>query len=214
MFIFLFFGLLSSNAYSVTPVCEQWFKLNQLDPKSKNCLFECTSASTGMGSFNCPSECKDLCKTNISEKVLLTIQNIASYPGLTEAEKALIAQYPVDSVKVFLDKEKTVNLTKETFNRNAVNDESDAFRHFVWACLLTIDLGDEQALKFLSAHETDPSQEDFSRNMDISNNKLGISKCKQMKKDGTTSMEDIKNTALEQIKQRTLIYIKSQQEIK
>ncbi|MEQ1877593.1 MAG: hypothetical protein ABL958_13190 [Bdellovibrionia bacterium] len=37
-------------------------------------------------------------------------------------------------------------------------DESDAFRHFVWAGLLANEFGRERAKEFLDAHETDPDR--------------------------------------------------------
>ncbi len=210
----LFFVLCFLNSSHASQECEQWFKSNQLDASSKDCLLECSSANTGMGTFNCTSECKHLCQTTITEDLLLTTQSIASYPGLTNAEKALVAQSPTDAVKVFLAKQKAEQLTMDTFKRNVANDESDAFRHFVWACLLTIDFGEEKAKQYLNAHETGSNQSDFSRAMDLSNNKVGISKAKQLIEKRTTSMADIKQAALEQLEQKKLIYVKNKEKVK
>lgn len=209
-----FFVLLFLNSSAASTECEQWFKSNQLDATSKNCLFECSSATTGMGTFNCTAECKNLCQTTIKEYTLINAQTIASYPGLTNAEKALVAQSPIESIKVFLAKQKAEQLTLDTFKRNTTNDESDAFRHFIWACLLTIELGPEKSKKYLDAHEAESNQSDFSRAMDISNNKLGISKAKHLIERGTISVEDIKITALDQIDKRTLTYAKSMEKTK
>lgn len=52
-------------------------------------------------------------------------------------------------------------------SHGSIDDESDAFRHFVWAALLTKELGKARAKEFLDAHETDPDQPHIERQMDL-----------------------------------------------
>ena len=88
------------------------------------------------------------------------------------------------------------------------SDESDAFRHFTWSCLLTMELGEKIALKFLSAHEqNDKMQNAAERAMDTANNNVGISKCRNLGKE-KTSLEEIKKMGLEELKNKNLTVIK------
>ena len=164
--ILVFLFAASCNA---TDNCAQWFKKSKV-PLGPDCLTKCTSLSTDLSTFTCPRQCASLCdERSLLEKLL---GNLAYYPGLTTREKQLIIQHPTEAIKVFVQKEKAENSTYETFGRDAQDDESDAYRHFVWAGLLSKELGPDLAKEFLDAHEyghmSDPSSA-----MDLANNRAG-----------------------------------------
>ena len=54
---FLFFASSITSADS----CIEWFKKSKLKPGPK-CLVKCTVLSTGMDTFDCPSQCSEFCK--------------------------------------------------------------------------------------------------------------------------------------------------------
>lgn len=109
---------------------------------------------------------------------------------------------------MFIAKEKAEYQTEKVFGRSITDDESDAFRHFVWACLLTKELGEELALKFLNAHEKTSKEKPEARSMDLANNRLGILKAKTMIKYNKISLDDFSNEALEELKSNNLIVLK------
>ncbi|MFH1222774.1 MAG: hypothetical protein V1647_00350 [Pseudomonadota bacterium] len=189
--------------------CEMWFKSIGVSPKDGDCLLKCASARVGMRDYDCPSRCPNFCSQNFVTNALFNIQSVVYYPGLTKAERALASQYPAEAIKAYISKEKTEDLTLDTFKVNHPNDESDAFRHFAWSCFLTMELGEEKALKFLDAHEqNDRMQNDAERSMDIANNKVGVSRCKNLNK-AKISNEDVRNMGLEELKNKNLTIIKS-----
>ena len=42
--------------------CDKWFGKSGLKPGTKNCEMDCALLDTDMGSFDCPSQCANLCK--------------------------------------------------------------------------------------------------------------------------------------------------------
>jgi hypothetical protein len=189
--------------------CDIWFQNNNVSSTDSDCLLKCASARVGMGSYDCPSRCANFCNQDFITNTLFSVQTIIYYPGLTKAERALISKYPIQAIKVYINKEKAEDLTLDTFKVNHPNDESDAFRHFTWSCLLTMELGEEMAVKFLDAHEqNDKMQNDAERLMDIANNKIGVSKCRNLDK-GKISLEEIKKVGLEKLNNKDLTVIKN-----
>lgn len=188
--------------------CDVWFQSLGVHSNDSDCLLKCASARVGMGDYDCPVRCPDFCSQDIVTNALFSVQTIIYYPGLTKAERALVSQYPIQSIGVYVSKEKAEGLTIDTFKISRSSDESDAFRHFTWSCLLTMELGEEIALKFLSAHEqNDKMQSDAERSMDTANNNVGISKCKSLGKENI-SLEEIKKMGLEELKNKNLNVIK------
>lgn len=179
--------------------CLSWFINSNLTPNTSDCELKCAMTPVDMGNFSCPNQCEDLCAKSIPEHVL------AYVPRLTESEKTLIAKKPHEAYKVYIAKEKTDDLTEKIFKKSKTNDESDAFRHFVWSALLTQDLGPQIAQTFLNAHENDPSQKKTDKEMDIFNNQQGMDFIVQRQKEGKSiELADIEKEALERLRKKTL----------
>jgi len=53
---------------------------------------------------------------------------------------------------VFIQKNRAEWSSGRNFPDQNLNDESDVFRHFIWAGLLTKELGSTKAKEFLNAH--------------------------------------------------------------
>ena len=148
--LFLAISLAPALARGNDPVCTQWLRQNKVDPGSKDCELSCATLATDMGTFTCPGQCEELCKPTPSSGIP---SKLIYYPGLTPSEKRLIEQFPKDAITVFVQKTRAESASDRNFPTQELNDEGDAFRHFVWAGLLAKELGKTQALKFLNAHE-------------------------------------------------------------
>jgi hypothetical protein len=94
---------------------------------------------TDMGTFMCPDQCDKLCKPKEKESLP---SKFVFYPGLTQAEKELVVKNPKQAILVFKQKGLAEDSADRNFPDQNLNDESDAFRHFIWAGLLTKELGD------------------------------------------------------------------------
>src|SRR6202043_3090235 len=94
--------------------------------------------------------------------------------ALTQAEKNLISKHPVDALNAFRLKGDALDSTQRIFGKNGWNDESDAFRHFLWSGLMANSLGAERARQFLEAHEQAPDQPPEEFKMDTFNNEQGL----------------------------------------
>lgn len=158
---------------------------------------DCAVASTGMDSFMCPQECKDLCKIYIPNYI---VDELTFSYSLQQAEKNLIAKYPKDALSVFLAKREAVDSTKRIFKRNGHNDESDAFRHFMWSGIVTQKIGEDRAKLFLEAHEQDPNQPAAEGKMDSYNNGQGMNEAKRLQKENTFSSENLEKAALKALR--------------
>lgn len=134
--------------------------------------------------------------------------DFAYYPGLNKVEKALIAEYPKEALVVFQQMSLAEALTLKQFKRSAQNEESDAFRHFVWAGLLVKELDPELAQKFLDAHEAEPTSFVEERAMDLANNRAGILEVQRLKKIGKVTPEVIEQRAIEALKQNKLVVLR------
>lgn len=128
------------------------FLKSGLASKSKDCELKCTITPTNMDSFSCTDKCGELCSKSISEQILKYT------PRLTEGDKIALSKMPYEAYKAFIAKEQTQKLTKNIFQNPKRGDESDAFRHFVWSCLLAESIGVKKAKTFLLAHEEDSTQ--------------------------------------------------------
>ena len=120
-------------------ICVEWFDKQKIDKTSKDCESNCSIAMIDMRTFNCHSQCAELCsKDSISKYVF--------YPGLTAKEKALIDKYPKEALIVFIQKMRAEESSMKMFPTQKFNDEGDAFRHYIWAGFLVKELGSEKAL--------------------------------------------------------------------
>ena len=203
LILFIFFVSLSNTVNSSE--CDDWFKNSKISPTDKDCLIKCTSLETNMSTFYCTKECRDLCNTNIKEKILF---KYAYYPGLTDQEKAMVAKYPENSIKVFQQMLLAEKRTGKYFPKGLIDDESDAFRHFTWACLLAKELGVDQAQKFLDAHEANARLTQEAKAMDLANNRAGLLEAQRLQQQKQLDLEHIEQAALEHLKYKKLIILK------
>ncbi|HPI41619.1 MAG TPA: hypothetical protein PLJ21_12495 [Pseudobdellovibrionaceae bacterium] len=84
------------------------------------------------------------------------------------------------------------------------NGEGDAFRHFIWAGLLTKELGTNKAKEFLNAHEENPLQSDSESTMDQFNNEKGSSSAQTLISDNNWSIENLEKSGLDSLKSKSL----------
>jgi hypothetical protein len=158
-----------------------------------------------MDTFLCPKQCPQFCDgRSFIEKLL---GNIAYYPGLTAKERELIIMHPNESLKVFQQKQKAEDATFRRFGRDTNDDESDAFRHFIWAALMAKEIGPDLAKEFLDAHEMD-GKDDFSKAMDLANNRAGILVSEKLRKEGRLNDLEIENEGIKALQEHTLIILK------
>lgn len=179
-FIALFFTLFVHANEAVSSDCIKWFEKSKIQKDAKDCLLTCAALKVDMGTFQCPDQCERLCKAKPEDSLLA---NFVLYPGLTPAEKQLVVKHPKQAYIAYQQKNIAEQSTARNFPDQNLNDESDAFRHFLWAALLTKELDASMAKKFLDAHEADPDQPSFERQMDEHNNTRGQAAAKMLIKE-------------------------------
>ena len=166
--------------------CVAWFKESNILTDSKSCNLACKTIKVDMGTFICPDQCDLLCQEKTKNSLLASI---LYYPGLTPAERALTEKYPKEAISVFIQKTRAESSTERIFPDQGISDESDALRHFIWAGLLTKELGAKMAQEFLIAHESDPSQPTQDYEMDIHNNSKGQQATEKLIKEKSWSLQ-------------------------
>lgn len=196
-FIFCF----SARADQPDSECVDWFKASKVKPGTKACELECAILMTDMGTFICPNQCDLLCKDTSGKSIL---GRIVYYPGLTPAEKNLVEKNPEDALTAFIQKTRAEWSSGRNFPEQGLNDEGDAFRHFMWAGLLTKELGPEKAKEFLNAHEANPLQPDSERTMDQFNNEKGASSAQNLISNKKWSIESLEKSGLDSLKLKSL----------
>lgn len=185
--------------------CVDWFKSSKVMAGSKSCEIECAALMTDMGTFMCPDQCDILCKSVGNSTVA---GKLIFYPGLTPAEKRLVEQYPKDALTVFVQKTRAEWSSSRNFPDQNLNDESDAFRHFVWAGLLTKELGAKRAEEFLDAHEANPLQSTTEKDMDTFNNEKGLRASQQFISEKKWSQQRLEAAGLEKLRSKELRVMK------
>jgi hypothetical protein len=196
---------ISFPSFANSSECIDWFKNSKVSSSDKDCLIKCASLETSMATFYCTKECRSLCNTSLQEKILF---KYAYYPGLTDQEKAMVAKYPEDAIKVFQQMILAEKRTGKYFPKGLIDDESDAFRHFIWACLLVKELGIDQSQKFLDAHEANPRQTQEAKAMDLANNRAGLLEAQRLLQQKQLDLEHIEKATLEYLKYKKLIILK------
>lgn len=162
----------------------------------------CLSAPLDMGSFYCASECKDLCRTDSTE-----VNHNSTYQYLNTEEQKLVAAHPLEAITVYKQKNKAIQLTETYFGHDGEDDESDAFRHFVWAGLLYSELGPDRAKVYLDAHEAEESVKSPARSMDLANNRAGQIAAERLTRLGSLNENQIVNFALKALRNKELVVI-------
>lgn len=192
---------LTGYARSPDKDCVDWFNASKIKAGSKDCELNCAIIMTDMGTFMCPDQCRELCKPPPASS---TPNKLIYYPGLTPSEKKLVEQYPKDAITVFVQKTRAEWASDRNFPTQELNDEGDAFRHFVWAGLLTKELGKDKALGFLNAHEDNRLQPADERSMDLSNNQSGIRAAENLISVKKFNIENLEQKALDDLREKRL----------
>jgi len=187
------------------PDCVVWFNSEKIKAGTKDCELSCATLKVDMGTFMCPDQCEELCSTKTDESLLA---KFILYPGLTPAERRLAAKNPKNALTAYRLKNIAEKSTSRHFPDQNLNDESDAFRHFLWAALLTKELGKVRAKEFLDAHEADPDQPAIERQMDIHNNNRGQNAAESMIKEKRWSQKNIEAKGLEELRSKHLQVLK------
>lgn len=194
--------VLLSSTTSYASDCVKWFLGSGLLPGQPDCEIKCSISPADMSTFQCPDTCSNLCEQNLSDQILVYA------PRLTPGDKALISRFPLQAVKVYQAKVKADDLTIKIFKKTSKNDESDAFRHFVWSALVTQDLGEKEARMFLNAHETEAGQSKKEKEMDLTNNNYGVEfVLTRNRGQAAFDLKDIEREALNRLRSGKLLVI-------
>lgn len=94
------------------------------------------------------------------------------------------------------------------FPDQGLNDESDAFRHFIWAGLLAKELGSEKAKTFLDTHEASPLQVATERDMDLFNNEKGQLAAQDLITGNKWSLKNLEQAGLDALRAGQLKVVK------
>ncbi len=199
--VFIFTWASAARATLPHPDCIKWFENSKLSPGAQNCKVDCLTTIVDMGTFLCPNHCEQFCGTNFETSLL---DKFIYYPGLTPDETKLIKGNPKDALIVFVQKTRAELSSSKNFPEQKINDEGDAFRHFMWAGLLTKELGEEKSKIYLDAHETNKLQTPEEKAMDLANNRAGILAAMKLIKQSTFSQSRLEQLGLNEMKQGTL----------
>lgn len=150
---------------------------------------------------------RELMRTAVKDTVVRNAEYW--YDGrLSPKEAAFVRRYPMEALSAYVQSQKTITTTWKHFGRNGEDDESDAFRHFIWAGLLTQQLGEELAREFLNAHEElpeHPSRDQIlSTEMDRYNNEEGIRAALDLNKQGSLTLGLLETEARDALKAERL----------
>ena len=94
--------------------------------------------------------------------------------GLTPSEKIFLLLHPHLIGTIKEDADKALSEAATRYPGSLHNGEGDAFRHCYWSAMLTRDIGEHNALKYLSAHEDFADNPAGEKTMDMHNNHQGI----------------------------------------
>ncbi|MEQ1877596.1 MAG: hypothetical protein ABL958_13205 [Bdellovibrionia bacterium] len=205
--VFSFFIFFGPTLFAGQPdqVCLKWFKAGKIEAGANNCELSCAALATSMGTIICPQQCDRLCEPPGTSRVA---GKLIFYPGLTPSEQQLVEKYPKDALIVFTQKYLAESSTSRNFPDQGLNDESDAFRHFLWAALLTKELGKTRAKEFLDAHESNPLQAPKEKEMDTFNNEKGVVATERLESKGQWNFERLEAAGLESLRSKELRVLK------
>lgn len=160
-----------------------------------------------MGTWMCPARCDELCKAYVTP---YTVEQLTYRYALSSAEKILIAKYPEEAISVLMAKQEASKSTGRIFGVSGHNDESDAFRHYVWSGLIANEIGAEKARLFLDAHERNPDQPAPEKEMDSYNNSRGIAEAEKLGSKHSFSIETLEKSALQALQEAKLKVLRPQ----
>ena len=166
-----------------------------------------------MGTFDCPALCDDLCGRKVVPKDDRYFKNNNIIPDLCRDEVMQGIYNPIASKKADKAAKRALALTSRYFKYNRADDESDAFRHFIWSGLISTDTSPEFAKKITDAHESCMTS-DVAQTMDLHNNQVGINAAINLKKQGKLSEENLIREGFKLLKDKKLVVIKSRRGFK
>ena len=196
--------LLAAQNAVAKDACVSKFLASGIKPGTEDCETRCATLPFDMGDFNCSVACADFCKTYLKPQTVGDLARFIEPRALTPEEKSLIAKFPLESIKVYRAKNESLNSTRRIFGDNFRNDESDAFRHFVWAGMLYEQVGKDLAEAFLNAHEAGSAAPQKETKMDQFNNAKGVDKAMELINEKKFSVEALERAALGKLKAREL----------
>lgn len=197
--------LSSPQVFAFGLECESWFQSAHINP-GLGCVFECTITKTDKNSGSCPLFCADLCDAEYFGVAFFKLSDI--YPGLTLAERGLVAEFPRELTKAYAASWKAEQTCIGIYKASATNDESDACRHYVWAGLLAGKLGSQLAQKVLDAHENNPQEPLEEKSMDLANNRGGILACERLSLTKQCDSEHLLKSFINDLESGRLIVLK------
>lgn len=128
--------------------------------------------------------------------------------GISAKEALFVLKHPMDAFKIYEASQKAIQATwnKLKSSHHYEDDNTDAFRHFMWSGLVAREIGAEEAKEYLDAHEDFPKNNPEAKAMDLFNNGKGIEYSKQY--NGSDFENDLIQAGLRKIKERELRWIK------
>ncbi|MEK6705858.1 MAG: hypothetical protein AABZ06_08715 [Bdellovibrionota bacterium] len=133
---------------------------------------------------------------------------------VTQSEATFIKSHPIEALNAYAQSRRAIISTWKHFGRNTEGDESDAFRHFIWAGLLLQQLGEARAREYLSAHEelakNKTTSDKQASEMDKYNNQEGLRTAKSLAEKNKLSLAHLEKEALDAIAHDRLKIIRSQ----
>ncbi len=123
-------------------------------------------------------------------------------------EALFILKHPLDAFQIYQAAQKAIEATWNHLksDHNYEDDNTDAFRHFVWSGFITHEIGHEKAKEYLDAHEDFPENNSAAKEMDLFNNGKGIEYSR--KYGGENFENDLIKEGLIKIGNRELRWIK------
>ena len=198
------FRLLIITVFLILPTlqasaCEEWFNSLKIK-KDSECESNCRTVEVDMASYMCNHQCDVLCK-NTPKKPS------ENYYGLTDDEIKFCKNNPVKCAKAYKQSWITEKLCLDIYPYSDMDDESDACRHYVWAILLSREIGTKDAETVLNAHENNSKEPKNQQSMDLANSRMAII---NFQKDAKkfNSNDDIKKSFINEIKENKFIIIK------
>ena len=135
-------------------------------------------------------------------------QFIKDKTGVSTNEALFILKHPIDAFQIYQAAQKAIETTWSHLksSHNYEDDNTDAFRHFVWSGLMTHEIGHERAKEYLDAHEDFPENNPAAKAMDLFNNEKGIKY--SINYDGEQFEDDLIQEGLRKIGNHELRWIK------
>lgn len=186
--------------------CEKFFLKSKIKPGTDGCRVACGTLQYDLSNYDCSLECEKFCDTYIKPDLASELAQFAGF-NLTPGEQSLLAKFPKDAALIFKAKIAAENATQRLFGRNGHNDESDAFRHFMWSGLSTEAVGEEKAKAFLDSHEAVTNLVVNEMKMDFANNNAGSNSAVAFKGD-KEFQQKLEKEALKLLREKKLIVIK------